>query len=165
MTASETSATHDEDTVLELIRDQRTALLTTVHADSGSLVMRPMSCLDSTEAGTLWFLTETGSDKALDIAADPRVNVGFVGSSSWVSLSGTAQVMHDPAKNRELWNEFAQAWFQCEPEDPKVSLIRVEADSAEYWDAPGAVGRMVSVVKAKVSGERPDMGENETVEF
>lgn len=44
--------------------------------------------------------------------------------------------------------------------------MRLRAHSAEYWDSPG--GRLVTVislVKAKVSGEAYDGGENATVDL
>ena len=71
----------------------------------------------------------------------------------------------DPTRARELWNDFAEAWFQCEPDDPRVAVIRVDGDSAEYWDSPGKVGTLVGVLKAKVTGDRPDDGESDTVDL
>ncbi len=43
-------------------------------------------------------------------------------------------------------------------------MIRVDGDRAEYWDSPGRVGTLVGVLKAKVTGERPDDGESATVD-
>ena len=43
-------------------------------------------------------------------------------------------------------------------------LIKVHADSAEYWDTPGGrIASVISFVKAKVTGEPYSGGENETV--
>ena len=47
--------------------------------------------------------------------------------------------------------------------DPRVAVIRVDGESAEYWDSPGKVGQLVGVLKAKVTGARPEDGDNETV--
>jgi general stress protein 26 len=72
----------------------------------------------------------------------------------------------DTAKKRELWNSGVEAWFPQGPDDDSVVLIKVEAASAEYWDSPG--GRLAtafSFVKAKVTGERIDAGENEKVDL
>ncbi len=44
-------------------------------------------------------------------------------------------------------------------------LIKVDGDSAEYWDTPGAVATALSFVKAKATGERADVGQNEKVEL
>lgn len=151
--------------VYELIKDQRTAMLTTVQGDAGTLASRPMACQQADPDATLWFLSFTDSEKAEEIRRRPDVNVAFTQEGKWVSLSGRASVTQDPAKARELWNDFAQAWFQCEPDDPRVAVIRVDGDSAEYWDSPGTVGTLVGVLKAKLTGERPDDGDNATVDL
>ena len=149
--------------VHELIKDQRTAMLTTVHDESGMLAARPMACQQADLDGTLWFLAFADSQKTEEIRRRPDVNVAFTEEGKWVSVAGRAAVLQDPAKAKDLWNDFAAAWFQCEPEDPKVAVIRVDGDSAEFWDSPGKVGTLVGVLKAKVTGDRPDDGENETV--
>jgi len=76
--------------------------------------------------------------------AEHRVNAAYCGSSSWVSVSGTAEIIRDQLKARELWNPFVEAWLPEGPQDPNIVLIRVQADTAEYWDSPGGrVGHCV----------------------
>ena len=65
-----------------------------------------------------------------------------------------------------LRRHVVDAWFPQGPDDDSVVLIKVQADSAEYWDSPG--GRLAtafSFVKAKVTGERIEGGENEKVDL
>ena len=58
------------------------------------------------------------------------------------------------------------AWFPQGPDDDGVVLIKVQADSAEYWNTPGGrLSTAFSFVKAKVTGERIDGGENEKVDL
>ena len=66
----------------------------------------------------------------------------------------------------ELWNPLLRAWF-AGPDDPTIRLIRVQVDAAEYWETPGGkVASLISMLKAAVSGNRPDTsGENRTVTF
>jgi len=100
-----------------------------------------------------------------NIERDPRVNVAYSGSGSWVSLSGDAVVLDDPERLAELWDTFTDAWMEGGPENPGNVLIKVTASSAEYWDTPNSkVVQVANLVKAKVTGERyePD---NETVEL
>ena len=151
--------------VHDLIKDQRTAMLTTVHDVGGTLASRPMACQQADPDGTLWFLAFSDSEKTEEIRRRPDVNVAFTQEGKWVSIAGRASVTQDAARARELWNDFAEAWFQCEPEDPRVAVIRVDGDSAEYWDSPGKVGTLVGVLKAKLTGERPDDGESATVDL
>jgi general stress protein 26 len=59
-----------------------------------------------------------------------------------------------------------EAWFPDGPDDDGVVLLKVEADSAEYWDSPGGrVATAISFAKAKLTGERYSGGENEKVDL
>jgi general stress protein 26 len=83
-----------------------------------------------------------------------------------VSLSGRAVVVEDAAKKRELWNSAVEAWFPDGPDDDGVVLLKVEGESAEYWNTPGGrLATVLSFAKAKVTGERIEGGENEKVEL
>ena len=150
--------------VRELLKDARIAMLTTISTD-GSLVTRPMATQQVQFDGDAWFFTEADSPKVAEIQADPRMNAAYAENGTYVFLSGTASLVHDGSKKRELWNQFAAAWFQCEPEDPGVALIKLSADSAEYWDTPGRASSLIAMVKGKIKGERPDVGDNEIVDL
>lgn len=150
--------------VHDLIKDQRTAMLTT-RAEDGSLMTRPMTCQEAEFDGTLWFLGWLDGDAARHMQADPKVNVAFTKEGAWVSIAGTGSVAHDPAKAEELWSPFAKVYFQCESDDPRVGVMRIQADSAEYWDSPGKPIQLLGIAKALITGSEPDQGDNETVTF
>lgn len=148
--------------VAELIDDIRIAMLTTVAPD-GRLMSHPMATQGTTFDGTVRFIAERSSQKVSDLEANPQVNVAFSGSGSWVSLSGSAQVVTDPARLEEYWSTFTDAWLEGGPENPDNIIIEVKGTSAEYWDGPGSkVVQVLNLVKAKVTGERYE-GENEAV--
>ena len=161
-----TTPSDDVRTVAELLRGERLGMLTTASPD-GVLMSRPMALQEVEFDGDLWFFTERGSRKVAHVAVRPQVNVTVGSGSTWVSLTGSASVVADDVKKRELWNAAVAAWFgDTEPEDPTVVLLRVAADSAEYWDSPGGrLATLISFVKAKATGERYDGGENERVEL
>ncbi len=150
--------------VADLMNDIRIAMLTT-RDEQGRLVSRPMATQDVEFDGDLWFITERSAAAVAHLAVHPSVNVAFSGSSSWVSLAGTARVVDDPEKLAELWDTFTGAWMEGGPENPENVLIHVSADTAEYWDSPGSkVTQVVNLVKAKVTGERFE-GDNEVVDL
>lgn len=156
-----------EDTrkVAELIKGQRFGFLTTTTPE-GKLTSRPMTLQEVEFDGDLWFFAERGSHPVQHIAVSPQVNVGVGSGGTWVSLTGHASVVDDTAKKKELWNSGVEAWFPQGPEDPSVVLLKVDGDSAEYWDSPG--GRLAtafSFVKAKATGQRIEGGENEKVDL
>ena len=153
-----------QEKVRDLIRSTRLAMLTSIDPD-GRLVSKPMATQDVDFDGTVWFISERASHKARNIERNPHVNVAYASHDSWVSLSGTAEVVDDEARLAELWNTFTGAWLEGGPENPNNVLIRVSGDSAEYWDSPGSkVTQIANLVKAKVTGRTFD-AENETVDL
>src|SRR4051795_7923970 len=155
-------STEQTQKVAELIKGQRFGFFTTTSPD-GTLTSRPMTLQEVEFDGDLWFFAERDSAPVRHVTASPQVNVGIGSGGSWVSLTGRAVVVQDLAKKQELWNSAVEAWFPQGPDDESVVLIKVEGDSAEYWNSPG--GRLATVfsfAKAKVTGERIDTGENET---
>jgi general stress protein 26 len=162
---TETSTTDEQRAkVHDLIKSTRIAMLTTVAPD-GRLISKPMANQDVEFDGDVWFIAERDSVKVRNIQANPQVNVAYSSSDSWVSVSGTAAVVDDQAKLAELWDTFTDAWMEGGPENPNNILIRVRADSAEYWDTPGSkVTQVANLVKAKVTGKRFE-GDNEQVDL
>lgn len=152
--------------VRKLIEDERFAMITNVDRGEGRLVSRPMAVQQVEDDDTLWFFTSETADKAKQLEVDPTVNVAFSSRSSWVSIAGRADIVDDRAKIHELWDKSVEAWFPDGPDSPDVGLLRVTPDSAEYWDSPGGrIATAIAYAKAKVTGERPDTGENEVVEL
>ena len=152
-------------TVAELLRGQRFGMLTTTESD-GTLISRPMAMQEVEFDGDLWFFAARDSRLIAHISARPQVNVAVGSSSTWVSLRGTGVVVLDAAKKQELWNRAVEAWFPDGPDDDGVVLLRVQAESAEYWDSPGGrLATAISFAKATLTGQRYDGGENERVDL
>jgi len=85
---------------------------------------------------------------------------------NYVSVRGTARIVTDKDKVREFWSETARVWFPKGPDESDIALIEVMVDTAEYWDAPSAsMVYAYGYVKARLTGEPPNPGENETVKF
>jgi general stress protein 26 len=148
----------------ELITDIQVCMFTTTNED-GHLMSRPMAVQEVEFDGDLWFFTKLSGRKIDQIRRTPRVNIALSSRSSWVSVSGEAEIVHDDEKARQLWNTRISAWFPDGPDDPELVLVKVHADGAEYWDTPGAaVVSMLSFVKARVTG-KPYHIEDERVDL
>lgn len=121
--------------LLEKIRDIKFAMLTT-EDDDGALHSRPMATLEAEDQGVLWFFTGRSTHKTQEIGHHPRVNLAYASGDkdTFLSVAGTASLLDDPAKARELWSPFMKAWFPQGLDDPDLVLIRVEVESAEFWD-------------------------------
>ena len=152
----------DRGTVAEIMKETRIAVLT-YQSLAGALVSTPMGMQDFEDPATTWFITERSSDKVQALAADPRVNVSYSSKVGWVSLAGTAHVSDDRAKLHDLWDASAGAFMSGGPEDPDNILLRIEGDTAEYWENPGKVAIAVQMAKGLVTDSEPDLGDNDTV--
>ena len=160
-----TTDTEDMKKLADLAKGTHVGMLTTVGPD-GEFISRPMAQQEVEFDGDLWFIAEKSSRKAKHIAANPHVSVTLSSMTTWISINGTAEIVDDRAKIRDLWNPAVEAWFPNGADDPNIAAIKVTGDSAEYWDTPGGiVATVVSFVKSKIAGKRPDVGENETVDL
>jgi general stress protein 26 len=150
--------------IFEMLRGFDTVMLVTVAAD-GRVEGRPMQIVDIDErTGNIWFFTGRESRKVHEIADNAQVAVVCQQErSTSLSLSGSAVVVHEPARVRQLWREPFRTWFPGGPEDPELRLLVVQPRVAEYWDNRGTEGLeyLFEAAKAYVSGTRPDVDEGD----
>ena len=108
-----------------------------------------------------------------ELETDPHVNVSYYRDRTreWVSVSGRARLVTDRAKIQELYKPDWKAWFGDEggdrdggPNDPRIGLIAVDADSVVYMvnNTPRPVV-LFEIAKGIVTGNQPDVGETRTV--
>ncbi len=144
------------DKLRELIKDIKYALLTTRGAE-GSLHTRPLTTLEWEFDGTAWFLVSRESRLAAELSDASEVNLAYASpeDSTFVSLTGRAQVTRDPGRARELWNRWADAFFPGGADDPDVGVLRVEARSAEYWTGPDNIVDKVTGTARALIGKDP----------
>lgn len=151
----------------KLIRDVKCAMLTTSNED-GALVSRPMATQKAEFDGSLWFFTSQATPKALQIRYNQHVNVSYSNPNKhrYVSVSGRAELVEDRQKMHELWHPGLKAWFPKGLDDPEIALVRVDVDTAEYWDSSNTpVSFAFGLLKAVATGRRARPGRNRTLEF
>ena len=151
----------------ELIEHIEIAMFTTRRAD-GRLVSRPMATQARAAGADLWFVTSTETEKLDELESEPNVNLAYydMKSREYVSVSGRARLVKDKAKIEELYRPDWKAWFPGDdpksgtPEDPRLILIGVDAQSAVFLkvDKPKPIV-FYEVVKGMVTGSTPDIGE------
>lgn len=151
----------------KLIKDIRIAMFTTVH-DDGVVRSRPMATQGAEFDGDLWFLTRVDTSKVTDVKRYEQVNVSYSSTDDnrYVSVTGSAEVLNDRAKMKELWSPAFKIWFPDGLDDPRLRLIKVTVAEAEYWDTPGGlVAVAVGFVKSVVTGKTAKIGDNQTVKL
>jgi general stress protein 26 len=123
---------------------------------TGELHARPMALAEITEHGDLWFATGRDSPKVEEITADEHVCVTFQDGSHYVTVIGTAQAVRDRAKIDQLWSDAWKVWYPQGKDDPNLVLLKVTADTGEYWDNSSVEGLkyLFRAGKALVTGDR-----------
>lgn len=150
------------ETVRDLIKGIDTAMLTTV-TEQG-LVSRPMKTQEVEFDGDLWFLTKKDTNKYQELLRNRSVNVAYV-DKSYVSLRGEAELVSSPAKIKEFWNIAYEKLLETTPDDPNLVLIKIKAESAEYWET-GNKTKMVKQLFSKITGKGSDESDlNHTVDL
>jgi general stress protein 26 len=160
------------DELYKLIAHMEIAMFTTRRAD-GQLVSRPMATQERVTGTDLWFVTDVSSNKLDELEADPHVNLAYYNMKSreYVSVAGTATITQGRNLIHELYKPDWKAWFGDEggdrnggPDDPRLALVLVEAQSVEYLvtTKPRPVV-LFEVAKAMVTGSTPKVGEQRTL--
>jgi len=152
------------DKLWSLIKDLKFAMFTTRHPN-GHLHSRPMTTQNRDLADdALFFFMGRASSPVADLDGETQVSVAYADPDKdcYVSVSGTAHVVDDPALRKALWHKLNEAWFPQGPNDPQVALVRVDVEHAEYWDVKtNKLVQLYEMAKAAVTGKPPkDMGEH-----
>ncbi|RUP29957.1 hypothetical protein BC936DRAFT_138671 [Jimgerdemannia flammicorona] len=125
-----------------LIKGIKSCMMTTRRRD-GSLVSRAMTPREpNPKAADFWFFSNNASHKHDELTLDPQVNLSFFNTQTceWVSVSGVARQVSDRDKIKELYQPDVKTWLgdlddgvhNGGPEDPRLSLIFVEARTVHY---------------------------------
>jgi general stress protein 26 len=151
----------DLERLATLIKDIKFTMLTTVSED-GTIHSRPMATQKievKSFDGTLWFFSKKNSFKNHDIENEQQVNLAYANpdDQKYASVQGRATISEDKEKMRELWNPTLKAWFPEGIDDPEISLIGVQVESAELWDSPPSkVVQLAGFVKSTLTGKPLD---------
>lgn len=142
----------------ELAEDIDFTMLTT-HDEAGHLVSRPMSTREVDAEGNVWFFTSDRSKKVDEVEADQDVGLSYLDAKGmrFVSIAGTARVVHDRATMERLYSPSLDIWFEHGLDTPDIALLRVTIREAEFWEpAHGKLVIAAGMLKALVTRDTPD---------
>ena len=144
--------------VKELVEDIDFTMLTTADA-AGNLVSRPMSTREMDENGDIWFFTSDDTKKVDEVEADHDVGLSYLDAKGmrFVSVAGTARVVHDRAKMEQLYTSSLDIWFEDGLDTPGIVLLRVTPSLTEFWEpAKGKLAMAAGMLKSLVTRDTPD---------
>jgi len=157
------------DKVQAMVNDIEYTMLTTrTHEDH--LHSCPMNTTEtSIGAKEIWFIGHSPSETVDNIKKNPQVNLAYVSQDDkqYLSITGKAELVEDKDKLDELWSMAYNAYFEQGKEDPKVQLIKVVPQGAEYWANGNALASAVKMTAAAVTDNaiEKSLGENFSIEL
>ena len=116
------------------VKSDRTLMLGLDGAEEGHT--RPMTALLEHEGrGPLWIFTATDNQLAQRTRSPQRALATFasMGHDVFASLQGMLVRDDDRGVIDRLWNPFVAAWYEGGKDDPKLALLRFDAEHAEIW--------------------------------
>ncbi|MGE3147564.1 MAG: pyridoxamine 5'-phosphate oxidase family protein [Pseudorhodoplanes sp.] len=154
----------DSKRIWDIVEKVGVCLLTT--QSRIGLRARPLEARPDRDAGLIFFVTDERGSKDDEIAAAHDVGLVFVSAAdnAYLSLTARAQVLDDHRKAAEIWKKTDDVWWPGGPDDPHVRVLRVTPILAELWDGPASrVVAAYEFAKARLTGAKPDLGENRKV--
>ena len=154
----------DIEHVWKLIHDIPVAMVVTHEGHGEVMRARPMAVRPAKDEGLIYFLTDAQTPKAEEVRRNQSVCLALSDNKSqkYVSISGRAEVIDDRERVKKYWSVYDKA-FWSDKDDPRIRVLRVTPESAEFWEGDGRVVTAVKLAAAIASGERMNLGENEKV--
>jgi general stress protein 26 len=129
----------------------------------GGLRSRPVEPRLDRDAGLIRIVTDARSLKDNEIERSPEVGLVVISTDdkAYLSITGRAAVTRDAAMAKKIWHKTDDMWWPGGPDDPNVRVIVLTPSLAELWDGPSSsMVAAYEIAKAKVTGEKPNLGEN-----
>ena len=123
-----------EDKLWKALRADRTVMLgISGVAESHT---RPMTAQFEQERGPIWFFASKENSMVEALGdGDARAVATFAskGHDIFATIHGRLSMDLDRAVVDRLWNRYVAAWFERGKDDPKLALLRLDAENAEIW--------------------------------
>lgn len=148
------------DKLKELIKSETMCFFCTI-LNQQPITSRPMTTQKVDDQGNIWFMSSIKSNKNQEIKNNNLVQLFYSNTSNYefLSLLGTATIHTDRQKIREMWTPFAKAWFKDGVDDTDISLIKIQPQTAYYWDTKNnKTISMIQMLASIVTGSAPDDG-------
>ena len=122
-----------EQKLWKAIHSDRTLMLGLDGVEDGHA--RPMTAQIEGDKGPLWFFTAKDSALVQKLSEGHRAFAAFSskGHDLFASIKGNLSLSTDRAVIDRLWNPFVAAWYEGGKDDPKLALLRLDAEHAEIW--------------------------------
>lgn len=117
-------------------KDLKSDMTMMIGLDGSNIIPRPMTAqLEGDRNGPIWFFTAKDTELVLGLPGGDQATATFVskGHGLFATVQGKLRIDNDRAVIDRLWNRFVEAWFEGGKDDPKLTLLRFDAEQAEIW--------------------------------
>ncbi|MEO7917443.1 MAG: pyridoxamine 5'-phosphate oxidase family protein [Dokdonella sp.] len=121
-----------EEKFWKALKSDRTVMLGLDGVEDGH--SRPMTAQAENEQSPIWFFTSKDNGLVKHLSEGRRAIASFTskGHDLFASINGSLHLDNDREVIDRLWNPFVAAWYTGK-DDPKLALLRMDAEHAEVW--------------------------------
>lgn len=115
------------------LKSDRTMMLGLDGVEDGHA--RPMTAQVEGDRGPIWFFTARDNHLVQKLPVGDRAVATFASKDHdlFATLHGSISIDNDRTTIDRLWNRFVAAWYEGGKDDPKLVLLRFDAEKAEIW--------------------------------
>ena len=151
----------------ELVNEVNICMFTTI--DRGNKIFsRPMSTINIDEDGNAWFFTNEFSEKVQEVSENNAVTLiySYPLKNIYLTVEGTCSLIIDRKKMEELWKPSLESWFPQKLDDPKICLLKVVTESAQFWNhSTSKMGLLFHMIRSIAQGDEYKESEKGTLEL
>ena len=97
---------------------------------------RPMTAQVEGDRPPIWFFTSRDNEIVKKLSAGNRAIATFASKDHglFATVHGRLVAQNDRAVIDRLWNTHVAAWYEGGRDDPKLVLLRLDAERAQIWE-------------------------------
>lgn len=117
----------------QALKSDRTMMLGLDGAEDGHA--RPMTAQFEGDRSPIWFFcsADNGLLPLLDRSNRAIATFAAKDHDLFATVHGRLSLDMNPGTIDRLWNRYVAAWFEGGRDDPKLRLLRLDAEQAEIW--------------------------------
>lgn len=120
---------------------------------------QPMTAFAEKDTGQIWFFTYKDTDLAEQVAQGGQAMFVFQADKLWACIGGQLTLSHDAERMDRFWNPVVAAWYPEGKDDPRLTLLRLDAADAQVWISEAGPAKFAwEIAKANVQHRQPDLG-------
>ena len=150
----------------ELVNEVNICMFTTI--DQGKIFSRPMSTINIDEEGNAWLFTNEFSEKVHEVSENNTVTLNYAHplKNIYLTVEGTCSLIIDRKKMEELWKPSLETWFPQKLDDPKICLLKVVTETAQFWNhTTSKMGLLFQMIRSITNGDEYKETETGTLEL